>query len=94
MIKIGLKQRKYMQKLTIILAKFRKNEYVKVSKKRGKDSVQIALGDASEKLVEELQTAETQFETARFSGLSEEELKEYQRLSTRIKENILRIVLR
>lgn len=82
------------QKLTIILAKFRKNEYVKVSKKRGKDSVQIALGDASEKLVEELQTAETQFETARFSGLSEEELKEYQRLSTRIKENILRIVLR
>ena len=82
------------QKLAIILAKFRKNEYVKVSKKRGKDSVQIVLGAASEKMVEELQTAETQFETARFLGLSEEELHVYQCLSTRIKENILEIILR
>lgn len=82
------------QKLIIMLAGFRKKEYVRVSKKRGEDSVKILFGTASEKLVEELQAAETQFETARFSGLTEKELREYQRLSACIKENTLGIILK
>ena len=82
------------QKLTIILAGFRKKEYVRVSKKRGAESVQIVFSPESKKMVEELQMAEVQFENARFSGLSEEEQQEYQRLSACIKENTLGIILK
>ena len=82
------------QKLAILLKKFRKNEYVKTSKKRGKESLQITFGNAAEKLVEELRLAESQFETARFSGLSEEEQQMYQRLAERIKDNTLGIILK
>ena len=83
-----------LQRLTIILSKFHKNEYVKVSKKRREEQLEISFYESSEKLIEELKIAELQFETARFSGLTERELQEYKRLSEQIKENTLEIILK
>ena len=83
-----------LQCLTIILNKLRKNEYARVSKKRGEDRLEITFYKTAEKLIDELKTAEMQFETARFSGLKESELQEYKRLSEQIKENTLKIILR
>ena len=82
------------QRLAIVLNKFRKNEYVKVSKKRGKARLEIAFYKTSEKLIDELRMAEMQFENARFSGLMESELQEYNRLSEKIKNNTLEIILK
>ena len=83
-----------MQRLAIVLNKLRKNEYVKVSKKRGKEQLEILFFESSEKLIEELKIAESQFETVRFSGLTERETQEYQRLAAKIKENTLNIILK
>lgn len=83
-----------MQRLAIVLNKLRKNEYVKVSKKRGKEQLEILFFESSEKLIEELKIAESQFETVRFSGLTEREIQEYQRLAAKIKENTLNIILK
>ena len=83
-----------MQRLAIVLNKLRKNEYVKVSKKRGKEQLEILFFESSEKLIEELKIAESQFETVRFSGLTERETQEYQRLAAKIKENTLDIILK
>lgn len=83
-----------LQRLTIILSKFRKNEYVKVSKKRKEEQLEIFFYESSKKLIDELKIAETQFEAARFSGLTESEVQEYNRLSERIKENTLDIILK
>jgi len=83
-----------MQRLAIVLNKLRKNEYVKVNKKRGKEQLEILFFESSEKLIEELKIAESQFETVRFSGLTERETQEYQRLAAKIKENTLDIILK
>ena len=83
-----------LQRLTIIFNKLRKNEYIKVSKKRGENRLEIIFYKAAEKLIDELKIAERQFETARFSGLTERELQEYKRLSEQIKENTLEIILK
>ena len=83
-----------LQRLTFILRKFRKDEYVKVSKKRRSERLEIMIYDSAQKLIHELRMAETQFETARFSGLTENELQEYHRLSSQIKENTLDIILK
>lgn len=83
-----------MQRLAIVLNKLRKNEYVKVIKKRGKEQLEILFFESSEKLIEELKIAESQFETVRFSGLTERETQEYQRLAAKIKENTLNIILK
>jgi len=82
------------QRLAIFLNKFRKNEYVKVSKKRGKERLEIAFYKTSEKLIDELRMAEMQFENARFSGLMENELQEYKRLSEQVKKSTLGIILK
>ena len=82
------------QRLTIVLNKFRKNEYVKVSKKRGEDRLEILFYMTAQKLIEELKMAERQFEEARFSGLEESDRQEYDRLSAKIKENTLGIILK
>ena len=83
-----------LQRLTIIFNKLRKNEYIKVSKKRGENRLEIIFYKAAEKLIDELKIAERQFETARFSGLTERELQEYKRLSEQIKGNTLEIILK
>lgn len=83
-----------LQRLTIILRKFRKNEYVKVSKKRGRDFLEITFSESCKKLIDELQLAEAQFEDARFSGLSESEVQEYRRLSALIREKTMEIILK
>ena len=83
-----------LQSLTIIFNKLRKNEYIKVSKKRGENRLEIIFYKAAEKLIDELKIAERQFETARFSGLTERELQEYKRLSEQIKGNTLEIILK
>ena len=82
------------QRLTIVLNKFRKNEYVKVSKKRGEDRLEILFYMTAQKLIEELKMAERQFEEARFFGLEESDRQEYDRLSAKIKENTLGIILK
>ena len=82
------------QRLTIVLNKFRKNEYAKVSKKRGEDRLEILFYMTAQKLIEELKMAERQFEEARFSGLEESDMQEYYRLSAKIKENTLGIILK
>lgn len=83
-----------LQRLTIIFNKLRKNEYIKVSKKRGENRLEIIFYKAAEKLIDELKIAERQFETARFFGLTERELQEYKRLSEQIKGNTLEIILK
>lgn len=83
-----------LQRLTVILNKLRKNEYVKVSKKRGEDRLEIMFYKNCEKLVSELKMAEIQFEAARFAGLTQSQLQEYKVLSEQIKENTLGIILR
>ena len=83
-----------LQRLTIIFNKLRKNEYIKVSKKRGENRLEIIFYKAAEKLIDELKIAERQFETVRFSGLTERELQEYKRLSEQIKGNTLEIILK
>lgn len=83
-----------LQRLTIIFNKLRKNEYIKVSKKRGENRLEIIFYKAAEKLIDELKIAERQFENARFSGLTERELQEYKRLSEQIKGNTLEIILK
>lgn len=54
--------------------------------------MQITLLKASEPILAELQTAENDFHCARFGGFDEEELKSYQELSEKIKENILGVL--
>ena len=82
------------QRLAIILNKLRKCEYVKVSKKRGKEQLEITFFMNAEKLIDEVRMAETQFEKARFSGLTERELEKYKCLTAQIKENTLEIILK
>lgn len=82
------------QRLAIILNKLRKCEYVKVSKKRGKEQLEITFFMNAERLIDEVRMAETQFEKARFSGLTERELEKYKCLTAQIKENTLEIILK
>ena len=77
---------------SILLGKFRKKNYLKIKKKRGQEKLEIQFLPNAQKLLTELKQAEEHFQTARFLGLTEAEIEQYNRLSSIIKENTLRLV--
>lgn len=77
---------------SMLLRKFRQKGYVKIKKKRGQEKLEIVFLPDAEKLIAELKLAEKNFEIARFAEFTESEMEEYNRLSSIIKENTLRLV--
>lgn len=82
------------QRQAYLLQKFYRNAYLRVKKQRGKEQLKITFFSSKEKLLEELKQAEAEFEKARFANFSEQELVEYDRLSSMIKENTAKIIFK
>jgi len=82
------------QHLALILGKLNKKECLKVNKKRGQEKLEITFFLGADKIIGDLRQAEKEFEKARFAGLTEDELREYYRLSVKMKENAMNIILR
>ena len=77
---------------SVLLTKFYRNGYVKVKKKRGKDGLDIIFDRNAQKVFDELRQAEKEFEHARLAKLTEDEIREYQRLNDLIKKNTLELI--
>ena len=78
------------QHLALILGKLNKKECLKVNKKRGQEKLEITFFLGADKIIGELRQAEKEFEKARFADLTEDELREYYRLSAKMKENAIK----
>lgn len=74
-------------RLALAMQKLTMKELIKVE-----DQVQVELLPASEPVLEELSTAQKDYEVAKFAGFNEEELIQYAYLSNRIKENICHVL--
>lgn len=84
--------------LSLTLQRLSTKNFIKVStaandsKKSGKKSLQVELLPAALALLPQLATVKNDFDAVRFEGFSAEELAEYQRLSTKIKENLQKVL--
>ncbi len=84
------------RRLSFYLQKLSSKGYLKVEEVKGEKGsgkmMAIALLPAAEQVLSSLATALNDFDSARFAGLSEEELVQYACLSEKIKENIRRVL--
>ena len=78
--------------LTIVLQKLFQKKMVQVTKKRGRELLQIKFLPESAAILEELSGVQEKYDQARFTGFTEEERKQYERLSERMKQNIQKIL--
>lgn len=78
--------------LTIVLQKLFQKKMVQVTKKRGRELLQIKFLPESAAILEELSGVQEKYDQARFTGFTQEERKQYERLSERMKQNIQKIL--
>ena len=77
---------------TIALQHLAQRGFVRVTKKRGKEALTARFYPEAKPILEELNLIQTELETAKLAGLSEEEVQQYQQLSERIKQNMQKIL--
>lgn len=78
--------------MTIVLQKLFQKKIVQVTKKRGQNLLKIRLLQEAAPILEELRLVQEKYDQARFAGFTEEERKQYEQLSERIKQNIQKIL--
>lgn len=81
-----------VRSMTIVLQKLFQKKIVHVTKKRGYDLLQIKFLQESVSILEELNMVQEKYDQARFAGFTEEERKQYEQLSERMKQNIQKIL--
>ncbi len=81
-----------VRSMTIVLQKLFQKKIVQVTKKRGYDLLQIKFLQESVSILEELNMVQEKYDQARFAGFTEEERKQYEQLSERMKQNIQKIL--
>lgn len=81
-----------VRSMAIVLQKLFQKKIVQVTKKRGYDLLQIKFLQESVSILEELNMVQEKYDQARFAGFTEEERKQYEQLSERMKQNIQKIL--
>lgn len=80
------------KKLTGILKKLSQKGIVKVKKKRGQEQLLITFLPEAVQILEELETAQKNFEQAKLADFTEEEIISYKELTEKIKQNMQKIL--
>lgn len=80
------------KKLTGILKKLSQKGIVKVKKKRGQEQLLITFLPEAVQILEELETAQRNFEQAKLADFTEEEIISYKELTEKIKQNMQKIL--
>lgn len=81
--------------LAVVLQRLDSKNIIKVeeSKRKSREmELRITLLDTAEAILREISRAQQDYDEARFSGFTEEELIQYARLENRIRENITRVL--
>ena len=81
-----------LRNLSTLLQKLSSRGFIKIDIRRGKKPLSITFLPAAEPVLKELAIAQNNYDQARFTGFSDEELIQYSALSEKIKRNMQKIL--